>query len=163
MYKKILVPTDGSDLSDQAITAAIDFARLCGAEIVALSIAEPYPLVPAAEGAMVIDPGLETRELEHASQDYVKNVADRASAAGVPCTTVTALSMAPHEEIIRAAEGNGCDVIFMASHGRRGLSRLLAGSVTQDVLDHCHIPVMVLRPHPGNGAQASARQAATAT
>lgn len=146
MYKKILVPTDGSELSDQAITAAIDFARLCGAEIVALSIAEPYPLVPAAEGAMVIDPGVEARELEHASHEYVRKVAERASAAGIACSTVTAMSPVPHEEIIRTAEGQGCDLIFMASHGRRGLSKLLAGSVTDDVLTHSDIPVMVLRP-----------------
>ena len=146
MYKKILVPTDGSDLSDQAMTSAIDFARLCGAEIVALSVAEPYPLAPAAEGAMVIDPGRETHEVELASQRHVEKIAERARAAGVACSTVTALSTVPHEEIIRAAEDKGCDLIFMASHGRRGLSKLLAGSVTQNVLAYSAIPVMVLRP-----------------
>lgn len=151
MYKKILVPTDGSALSEQAVTAAIDFARLCGAEILALSVAEPYPIVPAAEGAMVIDPGIETRTLQEFAQENVDKVAQAARTAGVACTTLTALSMVPHDEIIHAANEHGCDLIFMASHGRRGLSRLLAGSVTQNVLAYSTIPVMVLRPRANNG------------
>ena len=155
MYKKILVPTDGSELSNDAIAQAIEFGRLCGAELLALSIVEPYPLVPAAEGAMVIDPGFETRELEHSAHGFVEAVAAKARAAGVPCSTVTAVSMTPAEEIIRVADQNGCDLIFMASHGRRGLSKLLAGSVTQNVLAYSSIPVMVLRPkhHGKHGAQ----------
>jgi len=148
MYKKILVPTDGSSLSDEAATAAIDFARLCHADLVAISVAEPYPLVPAAEGAMVIDPGIETRVLQYFAQQNVDQVAQAAKAAGVECTTATAVSMSPYQEIISAAIDNQCDLIFMASHGRRGLSRLLAGSVTQNVLAYSTIPVMVLRPAP---------------
>jgi nucleotide-binding universal stress UspA family protein len=151
MYKKILVPTDGSELSDQAVTAAIDFARLCGAEIVALSVAEPYPLMPAAEGAMVIDTGFETRTLQEQAQRTVDQVAKAASEAGLKCTALTVLSMVPHEEIIRVAAEYQCDLIFMASHGRHGLSRLLAGSVTQNVLAYSTVPVMVLRPKPGEG------------
>lgn len=146
MYKKILVPTDGSELSQQASTAAIAFARLCGARIVAFSVAEPYPLVPAAEGAMVIDPGIETRVLQEFAQQNVDKVAQEARAAGVECETATAFSMVPYQEIISAAAQNHCDLIFMASHGRRGLSRLLAGSVTQNVMAYSTIPVMVLRP-----------------
>lgn len=146
MYKKILVPTDGSPMSEQATKAAIEFARLCGASIVAFSVAEPYPLVPAAEGAMVIDPGIETRVLQEFAQQNVDQVAQAARAAGVECKTDTALSMVPFQEIISAATGNQCDLIFMASHGRRGLSRLLAGSVTQNVLAYSTIPVLVLRP-----------------
>lgn len=146
MYKKILVPTDGSELSEQASMAAIDFARLCGAEIVAFSVAEPYPLVPAAEGAMVIDPGIETTVLQEMARENVDKVARAAKIAGVPCTVATAYSMIPYQEILNAASEHKCDLIFMASHGRRGLSRLLAGSVTQNVLAYSTIPVMVLRP-----------------
>jgi nucleotide-binding universal stress UspA family protein len=146
MYKKILVPTDGSDLSDQAATAAIEFARLCHAEIVALSIAEPYPLVPAAEGAMVIDPGFEIDTLEEPARQNVAKVERAVHAAGLTCIPLTACSMVPADEIIRVANEQGCDLIFMASHGRRGLSKLLAGSVTQHVLAYSSIPVMVLRP-----------------
>lgn len=155
MFKKILVPTDGSSLSDQAVRAAIDFARGVGAEIVALSVAQPFPLVPSAEGAMVIDPGVENHILlEHAEQQVAK-VAEQAKASGVLCATKTALNYSPYQEIIRTAESEGCDVIFMASHGRRGLSKLLAGSETQNVLAYSTIPVMVLRA-PAQGARAAA-------
>jgi nucleotide-binding universal stress UspA family protein len=153
MYKKILVPTDGSELSEQAVAAAIDFARASNAEIVAFSVAEPFPLV-AAEGAMVIDLGIELEQRRQIAQQNVDRVAQAAKAAGVSCNTATAYSVLPHEEIINAANENKCDLIFMASHGRHGLSRLLAGSVTQKVLAHSIIPVLVLRPktaddHPG--------------
>jgi nucleotide-binding universal stress UspA family protein len=117
MYKKILVPTDGSALSEQGATSAIEFARAQGAAIVAVSVAQPYPLM-ASEAAIVTDSALDTRVLLQLAQD----------------------------EIIRAAADNGCDLIYMASHGRRGLSKLLAGSVTQNVLAYSTIPVLVLRP-----------------
>jgi nucleotide-binding universal stress UspA family protein len=163
MYKKILVPTDGSDLSDQAVMAAIDFARMCGAEILAFSVAEPYPMVPAAEGAMVIDPGFETATLQGYAQQNVDKVARAARTAGLACTTLTAFSMMPSDEIIRAANEHGCDLIFMASHGRRGLSRLLAGSVTQNVLAYSSVPVMVLRPRAINGKLRTPETGAGAT
>jgi nucleotide-binding universal stress UspA family protein len=145
MYKKILVPTDGSTLSEQGATSAIEFARAQGAAIVAVSVAQPYPLM-ASEAAIVTDSALDTRVLLQLAQDSVDKVAQLAQSAGVACTTATAMSFSPHEEIIRAATDNGCDLIYMASHGRRGLSKLLAGSVTQNVLAYSTIPVLVLRP-----------------
>jgi nucleotide-binding universal stress UspA family protein len=146
MYKKILVPTDGSDLSNQAVDAAIDYARLSGAALVAFSVAQPYPMLPAIDGAMMIDPGIDSTELQHLAQQAVAQVARAAKAAGVACETHISMSFLPYEEIIRAADDYQCDVIFMASHGRRGLSRLLAGSQTQKVLAYSHVPVLVLRP-----------------
>lgn len=146
MYKKILVPTDGSELAGQAVAAAIDYARVSGAAVVAFSVAQPYPLLPAIDGAMMIDPGIDSTELQQLAQQAVDTVASVAKAAGVACETHTSLSFLPYEEIIRAADDYGCDVIFMASHGRRGLSRLLAGSQTQKVLAYAKVPVLVLRP-----------------
>jgi nucleotide-binding universal stress UspA family protein len=146
MYKKILVPTDGSDLSALAATAAIDFARASGGEIVAFSSAEPYPVMPLVEGASVIDPGIDTELLLNIARQNVEKVADLAQQAGVPCTNVTAFALPASEGIIKAAAEHGCDLVFMASHGRHGLSKLLAGSVTQDVLAHSSVPVLVLRP-----------------
>lgn len=145
MYKKILVPTDGSDASQEAVATAIEIARLGGAEIVALSVAEPYPLV-SAEAAMAIDLGVETEQREKVAQDSVDRVAQAAKAAGVSCQSIVSYSTTPHEAIIETAAAHQCDLIFMGSHGRRGLSRLLAGSVTQNVLAHASIAVMVLRP-----------------
>jgi nucleotide-binding universal stress UspA family protein len=146
MYKKILVPTDGSDLAGQAVAAAIDYARASGGTVIAFSVAQPYPLLPAIDGAMMIDPGIDSTELQQLAQQTVDTVARLAKAAGVACETHTSLSFLPYEEIIRAADDYGCDVIFMASHGRRGLSRLLAGSQTQKVLAYAKVPVLVLRP-----------------
>jgi nucleotide-binding universal stress UspA family protein len=80
------------------------------------------------------------------AKQYVDAVAQVAAAAGVPCATATAVSAAPHEAIIDAARDHQCEVIFMASHGRRGLSRLIAGSVTQNVLAYSAVPVLVFRP-----------------
>jgi nucleotide-binding universal stress UspA family protein len=146
MYKRILVPTDGSDLSGQAVAAAIDYAHCAGATVVAFSVAQPYPMLPAVDGAMMIDPVIDSAELQKLARQAVDAVARTARAAGVACEAHTTLSFLPYEEIIRAAREYGCDVIFMASHGRRGLSRLLAGSQTQKVLAYSNIPVLVLRP-----------------
>ena len=114
MYKKILVPTDGSDLAGQAVAAAIDYARASGGTVVAFSVAQPYPLLPAVDGAMMIDPGLDSTELKKLAQQTVEAVAAVANATGVACETHTALSFLPYEEIIRAADEYGCDVFFMA-------------------------------------------------
>jgi nucleotide-binding universal stress UspA family protein len=111
--------------------------------------------VPAVDGAVMLDPAFDSAELQQAAQRAVEQVARTAQAAGVKCETHTSLSFLPYEEIIRAADEYQCDVIFMASHGRRGLSRLLAGSQTQKVLAYSHVPVLVLRPaiaKAGSGA-----------
>jgi nucleotide-binding universal stress UspA family protein len=145
MFKRILVPTDGSQLADQAVATAIEFARAHGGELVAISVAQPYPAM-AAEAAVVMDMQTESQLVLQLAQENVDKVAQQAQAAGVACKTITALSFVPHEEIINAAQDNQCDAIFMASHGRHGISRLLAGSVTQNVLAYSNFPVLVLRP-----------------
>ncbi|TWC62090.1 universal stress protein [Herbaspirillum sp. SJZ099] len=145
MFKTILVPTDGSERSDKAIVNAIDYAKHCGAKIVGISVAEPYPFPPLAESSMAIDPGLYEDNVRSLAEQHVKKIADAAQAAGVPCQTATMLSFAPDEEIVNAAKTYQCDVIFMASHGRSGLSRIFLGSKTQKVLAHSSVPVLVLR------------------
>jgi nucleotide-binding universal stress UspA family protein len=154
MFRHILVPTDGSDTSAAAEAAAIALARVAGAEIVALSVGQPYPSFPAAEAAMVVDPAAETKALQAWTAANVGRVAQAAAAAGVACTTVTAIDPSPSRVILAQAGQRGCDLIFMASHGRRGLSRLLAGSETQAVLAQATVPVLVLRPQPGAGSGA---------
>lgn len=146
MFQTILVPTDGSPLSERAVDAAIDFAKQVHGKIIAISVAEPAPFVALSEGGAI--PGdLEVYEekARQVAQHRVQRVAAAASVANVPCETVTALSFSPYEEIIKAADQFNCDVIFMASHGRRGLSKLFVGSETQKVLAHSTIPVLVFR------------------
>lgn len=145
MFKTILVPTDGSERSDKAIANAVDYAQHCQAKIVGISVAEPYPFSPLAESAMAIDPGIYEENVRSLAEQHVKRIADAARAAGVICETTTVLSFAPDEEIVNAAKRYSCDVIFMASHGRSGLSRLFLGSKTQKVLAHSTVPVLVLR------------------
>jgi nucleotide-binding universal stress UspA family protein len=147
MFKTILVPTDGSELSEKAAEAAIRFARESGAKLIVFSVAEPVPLVGFAEGAA---PPPWLGEFDEQSrgetQARVDRIAAAASAAGVPCETAPVVtSLSPSAEIIDAARRYSCDLIIMASHGRKGLSRVLLGSQTQKVLSDAAIPVLVYR------------------
>ena len=161
MYRRILVPTDGSPVSEAAVDAAIDFVGgRDGSEIVALSVAVPEPSFQSLEGAMAYDPGLQIDVLLEHAQRYVDAIAARCRDAGVACTPLTCSALDAAEAIADTARDQHCDLIVMGSHGRRGLSRLLAGSVTQAVLASAPVPVMVLRPaaraqeqpHPAAGA-----------
>ncbi|MFS2217964.1 universal stress protein [Telluria sp. Tellsp104] len=146
MYDRILVPTDGSDVSAAAEQAAIAFARAHGSEVVVLAVGQPQPPIASAEAAMAIDPGLDDAVLLAAAREHARKVANAAEAAGVTCTSLAVLDYSPADAILATADSHACDLIFMGSHGRRGLSRLLAGSVTQKVLADAHVPVMVMRP-----------------
>lgn len=145
MFQKILVPTDGSELSQKAVHAAFEVARKMNGSIVALCVSQPYPYSPLSEGAVAGDAvGFENRSLEVAT-DHVERIKEAATQAGIPCETIVTKSFDPYKDIIDTAKNKNCDVIFMASHGRRGLNRLLLGSETQKVLAHADIPVLVCR------------------
>lgn len=146
MYKRILVPTDGSAVAENVVPAAIELARACYAEILALSVAVPEPLFQSIEGAMVVDPGRQGEEMLAHARTLAEAVAQQARAAGVSSRAMAMLSADPAQAIVDVADDEDCDLIFMGSHGRRGLSLLLAGSVTQAVLATADVPVMVLRP-----------------
>lgn len=159
MYKCILVPTDGSPVSGLAGDAAIELARSAGAEIVALSIVVPEPVVPSIEGTMVLDPGQQLDVLQEHAHSIVGKLAERVRRGGVACRPLTRIDHDPARAIVEAAREYDCDLIAMGSHGRRGLSRLLAGSVTQGVLAYAPVPVMVFRPAlPEEQVQALARE-----
>jgi nucleotide-binding universal stress UspA family protein len=145
MFKTILVPTDGSVLSDKAVQAAIHEAKLHGGKVVGISVAEPYPYAAFGDASITTDWSGYEKSMREAAQHYVDAVATAAKAADVPCETLVTLSFSPYEEIIKAAKEFHCDVIFMASHGRKGLNRLLIGSETQKVLAHTVVPVLVIR------------------
>jgi nucleotide-binding universal stress UspA family protein len=146
MYDRILVPTDGSETSAAAERAAIAFARAHGSEIVVLAVGQPQPPIATAEAAMAIDPGIDDETLLAAANEHARRVAAAAHAAGVRCSALAVLDYSPADAILATAESRNCDLIFMGSHGRRGLSRLLAGSVTQKVLADAQVPVLVMRP-----------------
>lgn len=144
MFKKILLPTDGSELSGKAIQGALKMARELGASVVGLTVVEPYSYSTLSEYRPETLEAFEARNAQAAEQRLAP-VAQAAKDAGVACETVTVKSFSPYEAIIDTAKKHGCDVIFMASHGRRGLSAVLLGSETQKVLTHSTIPVLVYR------------------
>ncbi|MEK6211992.1 MAG: universal stress protein [Pseudomonadota bacterium] len=146
MFKHILIPTDGSPVANKAAKAGIALARRLGAKVTAYyAIEELQPIYVEgyAFNQKEID-GFEERARE-AGQKRVDAIGRMAKAAGVPFTSVVAKALTPYEGIIAAAKKRKCELIFMASHGRRGLSRLIMGSVTQKVLTHSVIPVVVYR------------------
>jgi nucleotide-binding universal stress UspA family protein len=147
MYKKILVPTDGSALSKKAIRAAVALAGSLDAEIVTLNVVPTYP-VSYFEGGLNVDAD-EVGRIERQWAEKGLAIAEQgdaaAQSAGVKSKAVTVRSDSVSESILAAARKHRCDLIVMASHGHRGLKRLLLGSETQHVLTHGSIPVLVLR------------------
>ena len=144
MFKKILLPTDGTELSGKAVDGGLQFAKALGASVVGVTVIEPYSYSNLSEYRPETLDDYEQRMLKVAAE-RLGQVADAAARAGISVETVTVKSFSPYEAIIDTAKSTGCDVIFMASHGRKGLSAVLLGSETQKVLTHSSIPVMVYR------------------
>lgn len=144
MYRNILVPTDGSDISSHAVTAAVNLAKLTGAKLTVISAKEPFPYSAISE-MQPVPPQEFYDAQERIAAARVKSAVEAAEAAGVECTPLTVESVHPWEAITDTAKEQACDLIVMASHGRRGVSALLLGSETQKVLTHCSIPVLVVK------------------
>jgi nucleotide-binding universal stress UspA family protein len=147
MYQRILVATDGSPLSNKAVKAAIDLAASTGAELVALNVVPRYP-ISYFEGAVGVSPR-DVARTEKAwfekGQGIVDAVAQAAHPRKVKVKPAVMRSDLVGESILAAAKKNKCDLIVMASHGRKGIKRILLGSETQQVLTHGKVPVLVLR------------------
>lgn len=147
MYERILVATDGSPLSEKAVTSALSLAKLCGATVVAVKVVPRYPR-SYMEGGATVD-ATEIKRIETQWAEQAQAVLDKIKAEGkslgVPVKTSVAKSDLVAEAIMSAATKQNADLIVMASHGRKGIKRLLLGSETQHVLTHSQIPVLVLR------------------
>ena len=147
MFKHILIPTDGSPVAAKAIKAGVALAKEMGASVTGFYAIEPPPTHMYGEGYLAernLVAELERRAKEVA-QASVDEVSAAAKSAGVPCDTTISRSVLPYKGIIAAAEKNKCDVVFMASNGHKGLAGLVLGSVTNKVLTHSKIPVLVFR------------------
>ena len=146
MFTHILLTTDGSPVSNKAAKAGIALASALGAKVTAYCAVEPMQILYAEDYAFDQEfmEGIEARARAQA-QKHVAVIGKWAKAAGVPFATVVTKAYTPYEGIIAAAKKQKCDVIYMASHGRRFLSALIMGSVTQKVLTHSRIPVVVYR------------------
>ena len=144
MFKRILVPTDGSDITAKAIDTAITLAKSVNAELYTISVKEPFPYSAISE--MQPTPPQEFFDAqERIASKRVQHVVEKSAAAGLVCQGHTVEALHPWEAIIDHAKRLECDLLVMASHGRRGVSALLLGSETQKVLTHSKVPVLVVR------------------
>lgn len=153
MYKKILLPIDGSDISAQTANSGISFARQIGAEIVVLNVTQPFSTLVGFDGVAasyaISDTDYEEAARKEA-EEYLQPVMDRAETAGVKATSVIVSNYNVADGVVEAAKEHGCDLIYIATHGRSGLSRLLLGSVTTKVIQLAPVSVLVYRIEGSN-------------
>lgn len=147
MYQKILIATDGSAVSSKTACAGVAFAQQMGAEILALFVAPEYQYPIYVE---IIPPSYPSEDeyraaMRRAGQDHVRDILESAGRRGVKAESLTAFAESAALKIVEVAAEHGCDLIFMGSHGRSGWGQLLLGSVTNKVLSHSRIPVLVHR------------------
>lgn len=145
MFKNILLPTDGSPAAESAVHACIRFAQQTGASITAVHVMPVLHMFTYEPGVTESVHEQVRKDREMHSKKYLDLVEQRALAAGVPCKSMLVTSDYPYEAIIDVARTRHCDLIAMASHGRKGIKGLLLGSETQKVLTHSAIPVLVFR------------------
>ena len=148
MYKHILLPTDGSKLASKAIKQGIRLAKSIRARVTVINVVPEYQMM-MDEGFVLPNAAMLKKRFEEETAKHSKKILDEvkaeAKAAGVKCGSVTVSSGLPYEAIIRQAKKSKCDLIMMASHGRKGLASILLGSETAKVLTHSTIPVLVVR------------------
>lgn len=143
MFKQLLVPTDGSELSLRAIGLAVDLAKTCGARVHAVHVVRPFHAVSYLAEMLAATEQEYCQEAEARARRYLAEVSAVAKRAGVPCETASVVGDSPHLAIAKAAEAQGCDLIVMASHGWKGWNRLLLGSETHKLMLATDIPVLV--------------------
>jgi nucleotide-binding universal stress UspA family protein len=145
MFTQILLPTDGSDLSERAVLAGISFAKELGAEVVGLTVVPEFHTF-TIDTEMLEDTKDEfVTATRQRAEKYLSFVSEAARSAGVTCSVAQVVSDDPYEAILQTAKERRCDLIIMASHGRKGIKGMLLGSETQKVLVHSNIPVLVYR------------------
>lgn len=145
MFKNILLPTDGSASSDIAVRQAIRFAKEIGARVTGLHVVAPFHIFTYRPDMIEDTPERYEKDSMEQARKFLLTIEQRAKESGVPCATVAVKSDDVHQAIIQAAFDRQCDLIAMASHGRKGIGGLLLGSETQKVLTHSQIPVLVFR------------------
>ncbi|HEX6017546.1 MAG TPA: universal stress protein [Burkholderiaceae bacterium] len=144
MYQRILVPTDGSDVTAKAVQTAIELAKLGGGQLRTISVKEPFPYSAISE-MQPVPPQEFYDAQERIAAGRVEAVKTAAEAAGVACQAHTVEALHVWEAILGHAKDQQCDLIVMASHGRRGVAALLLGSETQRVLIHSPLPVLIVK------------------
>jgi nucleotide-binding universal stress UspA family protein len=144
MYKHLLIPTDGTDVTAKAVDTAVELARALGARLSTITVKEPFPYSAISE-MQPIPPQEFYDAQERIAANRVKAVVDRAATSGLQCAAFSVEAPHPWEAIVDHAKRDAVDLIVMASHGRRGVSALLLGSETTRVLTHSTVPVLVVK------------------
>src|SRR5262245_15763749 len=150
MYRHILIPTDGSELAEHAVTNGLSLAKSVGAKVTVIIVQEPFdwlaiPETRAAKRRALENLTKHNEQVEKHAANVLSRAANAAKQAGVPCDTMQAANTQPYQAIIATAADRGCDLIVMSSHGRGGLSAVVLGSVTNKVLTHTKTPDLVYR------------------
>jgi nucleotide-binding universal stress UspA family protein len=149
MYKNILISTDGSELAQKGVDHGLSLAKSLGGKVVIVTVTEPFPFHAGAASAGWIPGPADIERYESGQKDFAAGILAKAKAAadriGVTAETVHVPDSRPAEAILDSAAKHGCSLIAMASHGRRGVSRLLLGSQTAEVVAHSLVPVLVVR------------------
>jgi len=150
MFRHILIPTDGSELAEHAVTNGLSLAKSVGAKATVIIVEDPFdwlnvPETRASKRQALDKVAKHNEQVKKHAASVLSRAADAAKQAGVPCDTMQVGNARPYQAIIAAASDRGCDLIVMASHGRGGLSAVVLGSVTNKVLTHTKTPVLVYR------------------
>jgi nucleotide-binding universal stress UspA family protein len=145
MYRNVLLPTDGSELASKAITDGIALAKEMGAKVTILTVTRPFHVITTDPAMLEDTPAQYKTRIEAYAAKTLLAASETAKAAGVACDTAQIEGEHPYQSIIDTAASKGCDLIVMASHGRRGIAALVLGSETIKVLTHSKIPVLVHR------------------
>jgi nucleotide-binding universal stress UspA family protein len=146
MYRHILIPTDGSELAEHAVTNGLSLAKSVGAKVTVIVVEQPFNWLSVSETQTqwaLEELAKHAEQIKKHAASVLNSAADAAKQAGVSCDTIQVENEQPYKAIIATAADRGCDLIVMASHGRSGLSAVVLGSVTNKVLTHTKIPVLV--------------------
>ena len=147
MFKHILIPTDGSKLSEAALRAGMQLAKEQGSQVTVLYVMPDYSaMIYGAEALMAYNSAEFDKSAQKEADKVLQVAADIAKAENVPCKTASVINISVNQAIIKQAEDSQCDLICMASHGRKGIAGILLGSETQRVLVNSRVPVLVHRP-----------------
>ncbi len=149
MYKNILIATDGSELAQKGLEHGLSLAKSLDAKVVVLTVTEPFPVYGMAGNFAWVGSPADIESYNQSSKEFAEKVlaaaAEAANKMGVPTETMHADDSTPAEAILATAEAKECSLIVMASHGRRGLNRILLGSQTLEVVTHSKVPVLVIK------------------
>jgi nucleotide-binding universal stress UspA family protein len=145
MYNHILIATDGSDLAEKALAEGISLAKALASQVTIVTVTEPWTTQVTGEAAIAFPFDEYDKAVSANAAEVLSKARETARKAGLPCATIHVKERRPADGILETAKAKSCDLIVVASHGRRGLTRLLLGSQTQDIVTHSTIPVLICR------------------